>query len=48
MVEIRKLVEGFAPSCQWTYGNLPVRGTDMIKWHWGSPASEISNLWLSK
>jgi len=30
------------------YGNLPERGTDVIKWHWGPPASKMSNLRLSK
>jgi len=30
-VEIRKLAKRFAPKCEWTYGNLTARCTDVIK-----------------
>ena len=30
-VEIKKLVKRFAPRFQWTYGNLPAHGIDVIK-----------------
>ena len=33
-VEIRKLEMSFAP--HWTYGNLPVRNSDVIEWRWGT------------
>jgi len=39
-VEISKLVKTYMPRSQWTYGNLPPRATDVVKWHWGSPASK--------
>ena len=32
-VEIRKLVISFAPRFHWTYGNMPVRSTGVIKHH---------------
>jgi len=47
-VEIRKRVNLFAPRRQWTYGNLPARGTDVIKWLWQPLESKISNLKFSK
>jgi len=25
----------FAAMCQWTYGNVPPRSTDVMKWHRG-------------
>jgi len=40
-VEIRKLIKSIAPRCQWTYGNLPARSTDVIKWHWGWKMSKL-------
>jgi len=33
--EIRRPEIRFALMCQWTQGNLPVRRTDVIKWHRG-------------
>ena len=29
-LEIRKLITSFSTRCQWTYGNLPTRSTDVI------------------
>jgi len=46
--EIRKLVKTCAPTCQWTYWNLPARRTDVIRWRWRPPASKMSNLRSSK
>jgi len=45
-VEIRKLIKSFASMC--TYRNLLARGTDVMKWHLGQPASKMSNLRLLK
>jgi len=44
--EIRKLVNSYAPRCQWTYENLPARSTDVIMRHWGPPVPKMSNLRL--
>jgi len=35
-----------APRCRWTYGNLPARGTGVVKWHWGQPTC-IKNVELN-
>jgi len=47
-VEIRKPERSLGRRCQWTRGNFPVRNTYVMKWHWGPPASKMSNLRLSK
>jgi len=43
-VEISKLEIGFAPRCQWTLGNLPLRSTDVIESGIEITASKMSNL----
>jgi len=47
-IEIRKLVNVFAPRCPWTYGNIATHSTNVMKWHWGSRTLKMSNLKWSK